>query len=73
MGLPIEAIDATATSFTNHIQVSAGYDEALRQQGPTLEQARQRTEAAFVPHNTEETPLFARDIERKALQRRWQR
>ena len=41
------------------------------QQGPMLEQVRQRSEAALVPHNTEETALFAQDIERKALQRRW--
>jgi nicotinamidase-related amidase len=70
----VEAIDETTTRFANYIQVSAGadYDEALRQQGATLEQAQQRTAAALVPHNAEETPLFAQDIERKARAGRWQ-
>ena len=69
----IEAVDDTTTKFTNHIRVSAaaGYDEAL--QGAVLEQAQRRTAAALQPHNAEETPLFARDIERKALAGRWTR
>jgi hypothetical protein len=69
----IEAIDEANTTFTNHIRVNAvaGYEDALRQQGATLEQAQQLTAAALLPHNAEETPLFAKDIERKALQRRW--
>ena len=70
----IEAVDDTTTTFTNHVQVSAvaGFEESLRQQGATLEQVQQRTAAALVPHNAEETPLFAKDIERKALAGRWQ-
>ena len=43
----------------------------LRRQGVTLEQAQQRAHGVLAPHNTEETLLFAEDIERKALAGRW--
>ena len=69
----LEPIDATTTKFTNHVQVTAvpGWEEALGRQGVTLEQVQARSRAALLPHNAEETPLFARDIERKALEGRW--
>ena len=71
----VEPIDATTTKFTNHVQVKAvtGYDEALHRQNVTLEQAQQRSQSVLVPHNAEETQLFAKDIERKALEGRWPR
>ncbi|MFH5878210.1 hypothetical protein [Arthrobacter sp. NA-172] len=71
----VEAVDDGTAKFTNHIRVNAaaGYQEELRRQGATMEQVRERTEAALIPHNIEETPLFARDIERKALNGRWRR
>jgi hypothetical protein len=71
----VEPIDATTTKFTNHVQVKAvtGYDEALHRQDVTLEQAQQRSQSVLVPHNAEETQLFAKDIERKALEGRWPR
>ena len=68
-----EPIDATTAKFTNHVQVKAvaGYEQALRRQGVTLEQAQQRSQSVLAPHNAEETLLFAKDIERKALDGRW--
>jgi hypothetical protein len=69
----VEPIDVVKTKFTNHVEVKAvpGFDDALRRQGVTLEQARQRAQSVLAPHNTEETLLFATDIERKALAGRW--
>ena len=71
----VEPIDATTTKFTNHVEVKAvaGYEEVLHRQGVTLEQARQRAQSVLAPHNAEETLLFAKDIERKALQGCWSR
>lgn len=71
----VEPLDPTTTKFTNHVRVTAapGWQEALRQQGATLEQAQERSRTALVAHNAEETPLFAKDIERKALEGRWSR
>jgi hypothetical protein len=69
----VEAIDAAKTKFTNHVEVKAvsGFEDALRRQGVTLEQAQHRAQSVLAPHNTEETHLFAKDIERKALAGRW--
>jgi len=69
----VEPIDTTKTTFRNRVEVKAvtGYEDELHRQGVTLEQAQQRTESVLVPHNAEETPLFAKDIERKALEGRW--
>ena len=69
----VEPIDATKTKFTNHVEVKAvsGFEDALRRQGITLEQAQQHTHGVLAPHNIEETLLFAKDIERKALDGRW--
>jgi hypothetical protein len=36
--------------------------------GVTLEQAQARSWFNLLAHNAEETPLFAKDIERKALE-----
>ena len=71
----VEPIDATTTKFTNHVEVTAvaGYEEALRRQGVTLEQAQQRAKSVLISHNVEETALFAQDIEHKALKGRWPR
>jgi hypothetical protein len=71
----VEPIDATTTKFTNHVEVKAvaGFEDVLQRQGVTLDQARQRAQSVLAPHNTEETLLFAKDIERKALNGRWLR
>jgi hypothetical protein len=55
------------------VKAVTGYDEALHRQNVTLEQAQQRSQSVLVPHNAEETQLFAKDIERKALEGRWPR
>jgi hypothetical protein len=36
-----------------------------------LTKASEAAQQALSAHNAEETPLFAKDIERKALTRRW--
>jgi hypothetical protein len=71
----VESIGAATTKFTNLVEVKAvvGYEETLRRQGVTLEQAQQRSQSVLAPHNAEETLLFAKDIERKALKGRWPR
>ena len=69
----VEPIDAAKTKFTNHVEVKgvSGFEDALRRQGVTLKQAQRRAQSALAPHKTEETHLFAKDIERKALAGRW--
>jgi hypothetical protein len=69
----VEPIGATKAKFINHVEVKAvsGFEDALRRQGVTLEQGQQRAQSVLAPHNAEETLLFAKDIERKALAGRW--
>jgi hypothetical protein len=69
----IEPIGAKTTRFSNHVEVSAAadYEETLRRQGSSLANARQRMQSVLAPHNAEDTPLFAKDIERKAQEGRW--
>lgn len=68
-----EAIDDEHTKFINRTEahVLPGYLEALEKRGIPFEKASQAAEAAMSAHNAEETPLFAKDIERKALVKRW--
>jgi len=69
----VEPIDAATTKFINHVRVTAvdGHEEALHRQGVALEAVQQRMQSVLAPHNAEETPLFAKDIERKARAGRW--
>ncbi|QBR01492.1 hypothetical protein [Paraburkholderia pallida] len=68
-----EAVDAMTTRFMNRIElhVAPGYLDALKQRGITLEQARAFAGKAISLHNSEEAPLYAKDIERKAIAGRW--
>lgn len=68
-----EAISNEHTKFINRTEahVLPGYLEALEKRGIPFEKASQAAEAAMTAHNAEETPLFARDIERKASAGRW--
>ena len=69
----VEALSDTRTKFINRVEVQAadGYLEALAKRGVSFAQASQVAQGALSAHNAEETPLFARDIERKAKQGRW--
>lgn len=68
-----EAVDANTTRFTNSVEVSTapGYVEALEKRGIPFSKASELAQQALTEHNAEETPLFAKDIERKALARQW--
>jgi hypothetical protein len=68
-----DAIDAGTTRFTNSIEVRSapGYLEALERRGVPFDRASEAAQQALSAHNAEETPLFARDIEHKALAKRW--
>jgi hypothetical protein len=65
------AIDSETTKFTNTVEVRAapGYLEALEKL--PFDKASELTQQAVRAHNAEETPLFAKDIERKAVAGRW--
>ena len=69
----VEAISDTRAKFTNRVEVQTadGYLEALAQRGVSFAQASHAAQRALSAHNAEETPLFARDIERKAKQGCW--
>ena len=68
-----EAIDANTTNFTNSVEVrtAPGYREALDKRGVSFATASELAHQALSAHNAEETPLFAKDIERKAAAKRW--
>ncbi len=71
--LAVEPIDATTTRFNNTVEVreAPGYREALEKRGVPFAKASEAAQQAVSAHNAEETPLFARDIERKAAAHRW--
>ncbi|MFC3653340.1 hypothetical protein ACFONN_17415 [Dyella humi] len=71
--LSVQALDAKTTRFTNHIEVriTPDYLEMLEKRGITLEQARVVARKALNAHNAEEAPLYANNIERKAIAERW--
>ncbi|MDB6066703.1 MAG: hypothetical protein JWR26_2911 [Pedosphaera sp.] len=69
--LSARKIDDHACEYSNHIHVSAT-DEFLgflARNGISLEQARATRQEASDAHNREETPNFAKSIERRALRR----
>jgi hypothetical protein len=68
-----EAIDSETTKFTNTVEVrtAPGYLEALDERGVPFEKASELTQQAVRARNAEETPLFAKHIERKAVAGRW--
>jgi hypothetical protein len=69
-----DVIDAGATRFTNSVEVrsTSGYLEALEKRGVPFAKAGEAAQHTLSAHNAEETPLFARDIEHKALATRWE-
>ncbi len=67
--LSVRKIDDQTCEFTNHIHSSA-IDQTLAfldEHGIPLEQARAVRQQASHAHNQEETPKFAKSIERRAL------
>ena len=68
-----EPIDAKTTKFTNSVEVRSvpEYLEVLEKRGVPFAKASEAVQKALSNHNAEETPLFAKDIERKALAKRW--
>ena len=69
----VDAIDADTTRLTNSVEVRSapGYVEVLEKRGVPFAKASEFAQQALAAHNAEETPLFAKDIEGKALARRW--
>lgn len=68
-----DAIDADTTRLTNSVEVRStpDYLEVLEKRGVPFAKASELAQHALTAHNAEETPLFAKDIERKALAQRW--
>ncbi|MBK5150089.1 hypothetical protein PQR37_24575 [Paraburkholderia nemoris] len=54
------------------VRSTPGYLELLEKRGVPFAKASELAQQALSAHNAEETPLFAMDIERKALARRWE-
>jgi hypothetical protein len=67
--LRVLKIDDFTCEFSNTIQATATpeFFEYLAENEITVEQAHATRQAASFAHNKEETPLFARSIEKKAL------
>lgn len=68
-----DAIDADTTRLTNSVEVRStpDYLAVLEKRGVPFAKASELAQQALTAHNAEETPLFAKDIERKALVKRW--
>jgi hypothetical protein len=67
--LSVKAIDSGHCEYSNHVHAAAT-DEFLaflKKNGVTFEQARAANQALTDSHNREETPNFAKSIERRAL------
>ncbi|RKD90408.1 hypothetical protein [Mangrovibacterium diazotrophicum] len=67
--LKAERIDDQTSKYTNSIHATATpeFMEFIRKNGITLAQAAKARQDASDAHNHEETPLFAKSIENKAL------
>ena len=69
--LSVKPIDRGHCEYSNHVHAAAT-DEFLaflEKNGITFEQARAANQAVADSHNREETPNFAKSIERRALRR----
>jgi len=67
--LRVTRIDDNTCEYSNSIHATATDEflEFIKEHGTTIEQARAARQAASDEHNKEETPLFAKSIEKKAL------
>jgi hypothetical protein len=69
--LSAKKIDDETSEYSNRIHASATDEmlEFIKKHGITLEQAAAARQAASDAHNKEETPNFAKSIERRTLSR----
>jgi hypothetical protein len=67
--LSVKKVDESTCEYTNHIHGSATEEtlQFLNKHGITLEAAHAARQQASHAHNLEETPKFARSIEKHAL------
>ena len=70
--LSVRAIDAEQCELSNHVigRTTPEYWEHLGRSGVPFEVARQAQDIASAAHNAQETPLFAKSMEVKALLRK---
>ncbi len=70
--LTVRALDAQSCELTNHVigKTTPEYWEHLGKSGVPFDVARQAQDIASAAHNAQETPLFAKSMEAKALRRR---
>jgi hypothetical protein len=68
--LSVKPIDAESCELTNHVIGSTTPEllKALAKRGVPLEMAKASRGNATTAHNAQETPLFAKSIEKKALE-----
>jgi hypothetical protein len=69
--LSAKAIDAETSEYTNHIHATATDDfmQFIEKNGVPFESAHAARQEASHLHNLQETPNFAKSIERKALKK----
>ncbi len=70
--LSVKPVDAERCELTNHVigKATPEYWESLGRAGIPFEVAKAAQHAASSAHNAQETPLFAKSIEKRALARR---
>jgi hypothetical protein len=70
--LSVKRLDAERCELTNHVigKTTPAYWEFLGREGVPFELARKAQDVASSAHNAQETPLFAKSIEKKALSKR---
>jgi hypothetical protein len=70
--LSVKRLDAERCELTNHVigKTTPEYWEFLGKEGVPFELARKAQDVASSAHNAQETPLFAKSIETKALSKR---
>ena len=70
--LSVKAIDSDSCELSNHVigKTTPEYWEHLGKSGVPFEVAKQAQDIASAAHNAQETPLFAKSMETKALKRK---
>jgi hypothetical protein len=70
--LSVTRIDADRCQLTNHVigKTTPEYWDSLGKDGMPFEVAKKAQDSASSAHNAQETPLFAKSIEKKALAKR---
>lgn len=71
--LTADAVDSGTSRLVNRVVVYAGpgFREATEASGVSFHELQAGVKIAMDAHNAEETPLFAKDIARKANEGRW--